>query len=261
MKITHNSKRASSKSIAEAINENKLPRLSHGILDSETTIVIHGCGVGNDVELLASVGEVFASESAIPVVNASKFFESYASSFDVQGQRHERYLTRSWMLTYPMDNAPQIQTLANAFRDKYSSSEIDWTGALNRLKPRWPGDEYTFTFEVPVKFTIPLQDESFSFNTLGDKMKFLSECPEVIDALKEIDMCTEDFSWSFSPAYITNKDGQRLSAVWIKGYATVHTVLKDIVASSNSEEVASIKPFSAQLSDPRYYASSSQKSN
>ncbi len=152
VKVAPSSKRATTERIVTHMQSSSFELLDQTVVDSQTTIFLHGCGVGNNRDLVNSVRGFFGSKYEQPMIFAPKLFEFYASTGTEKNLQSERYLAQSWFVCYPMDAKPSVSLLTNELREKYADARVDWQSALSHEQPRWIGDAYHYTFEVPVKW-------------------------------------------------------------------------------------------------------------
>jgi hypothetical protein len=253
VKVTPDSKRATMKRINEHTNSNVFELLDEIVLDGETMVVLHGCGVGNDPKLVEAIRVFFGFTNGFPIIFAPKFFEYYASHTSEKAIRSEHYLSRSWLLTYPMEQKPSNTALVNELRETYPNASVDWYGALSREKPRWIGDDYHYTFEVPVKWVIALD----SLPNLEEEkgMVWLNSQPEITDELQRLQIPIEKFKWTFDGGYTEVKPGVKSPAVFVKGYCTMLCVLQ-VMTDGHDDLVVLQKPFLRPFTDSGFYYSS-----
>jgi hypothetical protein len=166
----------------------------------------------------------------------------------------QRYLANVWTLYYKMDEVPSANVLMNEFRDKYIDVSVDWQGALSREQPRWVGDVYHYTFEVPVKWVVPIVDSQSlpDFSSLDSQYLWLRNNATIMDELDRLDIPCTKFNWSFSKVYVDNPDGTKSEAVWVKGYCTIVCVLQALT-DGRDDRSALHRPFTPNLNDTRFY--------
>jgi hypothetical protein len=239
VKVTPNSKRATPDRILENVENGNLQELPDSLVDSNTEIFIHGCGIGNNPEILKAIGLAFGGKDNFPLVKASKLFEYYSTK-EENGiiSETQRYLAQTWNVYYKMGEKPGVDTLLQLFSSKYPGSKIDFTTSLNREEPRWSGDMYSYTFEVPVKFTIKKSD----IDTLPDLTKkanleiWASQQQEIKNMLQKIEIPADKFNWSVTNVYIKDEKGNKSPALWIKGYCTVHCVIMPLTGCNDEQD-------------------------
>ena len=257
VKVTPHSKRATPKRILEYMERDSLIRLSDSIIDNETEIFIHACGLGNNKDMLNTIADAFSGGDLKPKVRASKLFEFYTSVKDNNVVREsQRYYADAQFISYKMGYKPEVQVVVNLLYQKYPTSDIDFEDAISREKPRFAGDIYHYTFDIPVKWVIKYKD-SASYPNLSNKKlqsKWISEQNEISDVLKKIDIPANKFNWWFRDVYVNNEDGTKSPAVWLKGYCTILCVLKPLVEERNSPNFL-CSPVDPSVDDKEYFIS------
>jgi hypothetical protein len=254
VKITPDSKRTTSARLSEHIVSGAFSPFPESVLDQKTTIFIHGCGVGNDAPLVDEMAKAFQSVAGLPTVRASRLFEYYASVTHGSRVYAERYLANTWFISYKMGERPAAQLIVNQLREKYPNDSVHWQTALMNSKPRWTGDLYHYTFEVPVKWTIPITNDSIS-NLLNDTLHqqaWLREQASIMEELAQLNIPFEDFKWSFNKVYVDNEKGEKYPAMWIKGYCTILCVLRPLTEGQDAGFVLP-QSFQPDLSNNGFY--------
>jgi len=253
VKVTPWSKRASSERIYEYMENDSLIKLPNSVIDSETVIFLHACGLGNNKEMLQAVADAFSEGDLKPEVRASKLFEFYTSVKDNNVVREsKRYYAEAEFISYKMGYKPENQVVVNLLQQKYPDSEIDFKDAISREQPRFPGDIYYYTFEIPVKWVIKYED-SASYPDLSTKKlqkEWIKEQKEITDVLKKIDIPQNKFNWWFREVYVNNENGTKSPAVWLKGYCTILCVIKPLIKDKNKHT-----PFVPDIEDEVYFCS------
>jgi hypothetical protein len=257
VKVTPNSNRASADRIIEYIENDSLRHLSETIIDNNTEIFIHACGLGNNEKMLLAISEAFSGGRYKPKVKASKLFEFY-TSFTNNGSitESERYYAEAKFIVYKMGSKPENKVIANMLNQKYPNSDIDFSDAISREAPRYTGDTYHYTFEVPVKWVIPYPD-SASYPDLSTKerqQQWIGEQEEITDILKQLDIPQDQFNWWFREVNVKNEDGTNSPAVWIKGYCTILCVIKPLIDEGQTNGKLR-KPYVPNPNDTHYFCS------
>ena len=254
VKVTDYSKRATPERIREYIDNQTLIPLSEDILDENSVIFVHGCGLGNNQELMYAVAEAFGGSNSPVSVRASRLFEYYTS----EKHRHrvvstERYLAQSYSLSFKMGYRPDNKTLIESLQQAHSNAAIDWKDALERTEPRFPGDTYHFTFEVPVKWVIPYENKDSlpDLSTKEKQLAWIKTRPEILKKLEAIELPVEQFNWWFRQVYVKGENSEKKPAVWLKGYATILSVLQAQVVED--PDSGNSKSFESDYSNGIYF--------
>jgi hypothetical protein len=253
VRVTTDSKRTTTERVREHINNSSFRPLPDSVVDGDTEIFIHGCGIGNNEELVDAIGEAFGGRENTPVVRASRLFEYYTSLQLDEQVMTERYLTKTWLISYKMKEPPPPLAIVNELRDKYSEAGVDWNGALQRRMPRWPGDIYHYTFEVPVKWIISNGDPLPGVADESAQLAWIQRQSNIIAELVRLNLPKEKFSWSFTKVYVKNSDGEKSPAVLVKGYCTILTVLQPLAHPQSGDSLP--RPVTVPYNNNEYYYS------
>lgn len=256
VKVTPESKRTTTQELNEAIVNKSLTELPDSILDQQSILYIHGCGVGNNPQLIHAIAKAFGGSTTFPKVKASKHFEYYSSrKNNVAMLESQRYFAETWYTIYKRGYKPDNKILCSKLNTKYPNCDINWHDALSRERPRWTGDIYYYTFEVPVKWVIKYSEH----DTLPDltnqhqQIEWILAQSEIMTTLKEIEIPVEDFNWWFREVQLKNEDGSRSPAIWLKGYSTILCIIKPIVKENLYDSQAYYKNISASKEKFSYY--------
>jgi hypothetical protein len=250
VRVTPEIKRTTADKLEACITDGSLKPLPDALIDEETEIILHGCGVGNNQCLVDMLATAFGGSDHLPVVRASKLFEYYTSATVNGKQQTAHYLADTWMTSYRMGDRPADAMLANTLRETYPAAAVDWDGALHRDQPRWIGDTYHYTFEVPVKWILRLSHDSIP-GSGSNLQAWIARRHEITRELNALQIPYENFNWSFTKVYADNNDGSKSPAIWVKGYCTVLTVLQPLTSDDNNTGLN--KPFEPMLSDSDFY--------
>lgn len=254
VRVTPDSKRTTASVAEEYIGSSAFKPLPSTIADSRTEIFLHGCGVGNNHNLVHNIARLFGGEDSRIVVRASRMFEYYASIDNGTAAASQRYLANAWHVSYKMGEQPPVGMLINELREKYPGVAVDWRDALSRTKPRRVGEVYHYTFEVPVRWTIPCRDSVPDVTTPANQLYWLRQQEVVMTELTNLGIPPEKFKWTFRKGYITETDNKQVPAMAVKGYCTILCVLQAITLQSDQEQALS-EPFIPDVNDSNYYYS------
>lgn len=149
--VTPRGERISAGSLRKAMDENSLPQLDSGIVDSRTLVFLHGCAVGHNQPLLDALSSVFGGEAT---VKASKLFEYYAyllRNHNPSSIRH--YYARTWYAFYNPDSIADEEALSRQLRRRYPNEKVDWKQGLRRRFQNNPSELYHQSFIVPCRYS------------------------------------------------------------------------------------------------------------
>ncbi len=231
VRVAPDEKRATTERMLQFIDNGTFNALPSAVIDTLSEIHILGCGVGNNEELMDAVAQVFRCEYGQPKAIASRLFEYY-SSIKYKGSviNTNKYEARAWTVDYKMGYRPVNNVISKWLGAKYPESNIAWNDALSREQPRWDGDIYHYTFEVPVKWVIkyPHKDSLPDVSTNAKKLAWIAGQKQITNDLEKIEIQPEKFNWWFRTVNVRNDDGTLSPAVWVKGYCTILCVIQPL---------------------------------
>ncbi len=260
VKVVPKSKRATVDRIQEYIDNQTLQPLPKEILDEESEIFIHGCGIGNNQKLMQTVAIAFGGQGHPFTVRASKLYEYYTSEQVGKAVKSsERYIANAYAISYKMGYQPANNSIIKELGATYPTASVNWQDALSRESPRWPGDTYHFTFQVPVKWVIPFtsKDSMPDVSTKKKQLAWIKTQPNILNKLKEIELPIDQFNWWFRQVHVKNEDGSKSPAIWLKGYATILSVLQALTQDNQN----GLLPFQPPLDNEQYYTTIQPQKN
>lgn len=149
--ITPRGERISAGALFQALDNNTLPLLDSGIVDSLTLVFLHGCAVGHNQRLLDALAKAFGNRAT---VKASKLFEYYAylsPNHNPSSIRH--YYARIWYAFYNPDSTADEASLVRQLRQNYPNEKVDWRQGLRRRFQNNPSELYHQSFIVPCRYS------------------------------------------------------------------------------------------------------------
>jgi hypothetical protein len=227
VKITPDGKRASLERIQESIENGTFKKFSKNVINEETTIALHGCGLGNNLELIKAIQSAFSNEGTSPKVVSSKYFEYYVSD-ESNEQDVTKYLAEFWITNYKMGYKPSNHILEKRLQAKYPENDVNWKEALLREQATKTGEVFHYTFEVPVKwvFRYDCKDSIPKLENENLRLQWASQNPRISQDLQKLNITPEKFNWWMRSIYVKNEDGSKTPALWVKGYCTMLCVLR-----------------------------------
>ena len=247
--------RATESALKYVLENDGFPGLRDEVVDSQTEMVVHGCGLGKNAEILKLLSLAFGGkkDAERPIVRSSRYFVFYESEkYDGMPMNPQRYLSEYWYAFYKTGYRPGDIRLSRQLNTLNPEAEVNWRDALTRTQPRFIGDSYHHTFWVPVVWyvTYPSKSDRPDLNSEEAKQQWLNEQPELLAAIEGYGIDRENFKWTFRKTTYEFEDGTKEPAIKAIGLCTVLTVLQAIT-DPNSEEP---KPFIPELTDEQYYA-------
>ncbi len=227
VKVTPNSKRASAQEIWKYCNNGTLKKLPEDVINKQTIIALHGCGLGNNKNLIKAVRSAFSTHKAIPKIEASTYFEYYVAKPNNM-QKVTRFLAKSYSINFKMGYKPSNKIIERRFKAKYKNDSIAWHTALNRKQASKMGAVFNMSFNVPVKwvFTYDSLKAVPNLDTKSKRLNWVRQNTTIMSDLQKIAIPPQKFNWWMRRIYIKEKDDTKVAALWIKGYSTSFNILK-----------------------------------
>ncbi len=151
VKVLPKGLRTSAQSLKEAIKAEKLKALDSTVIDSATTIYLHGCAVGNNQELLNALAVAFGGENNQAYVKASKMFEYYGYTSNNRNPKSIRhYFAKVWYAFVKADSVSEEKVILKQLKKRYPTETANWHEAINREYQANPSQAYHIILGVPV---------------------------------------------------------------------------------------------------------------
>lgn len=248
--------RSSTEVIKKASDEGLLKPLPNNILDNKSEIMIYGCGLGRDAEVLEAISTAFGGyDLQRPSVRSSKYFVYYTSKkhngmpYDCQ-----RYFADYWYTDYPSYHYPGDYIIARELREKYPNNKSNWNRALTRKEPRYPGDKFHMEFKVPLVWYVTYEDTAArpKLNSPEEEMAWVKQQDDLVTAAEKFGFEVDDFRWYIRKATYEYEDGLKEPALKAIGFCSIVCVLEPFV-SDETNEYGEHLPLEPDLSDSRFY--------
>ena len=220
LKTTKEGQRIAEATLEDARAKKRIPTLKKGI-GTETKIIFHACGLGENRELMQALKQVFTGVHA-PKIIASPFFNVFG------GKYAGHYLAEPYYHFYPTAESPGPLALSKEFEQKYPGTPIDWFSALKNRQETTYGKEYSYRFNIPVEweFVFDSKAEIPQLVHRESIMDWVSESDEMARTLYQLNIPLEKYRW---------RSEINENSLVIKGKATVLCILQPILDQSSKE--------------------------
>lgn len=252
--VAPNSKRSTTERIEEYINNGKFTPVTDSLVDDSTEVFLHGCGLGNDSDLLKIISKAFGGNDKRPVVTASKLKEYY---FSIRNSdrvlKSQLYYAKTWEVYYKFKNKPGDNELISEFQKKYPSDTVNWSAAIKNTDPSTPGDMFYYTINVPVYYMKQYNsaDSLPILSTEEKKIKWINSQKTLMDIIRKSKIPVEKFKWTTQKIYVADEKGKNKPAIHVTGWCTVLCVVKPLIA--NNMAANKTTPFCPVKTDTTYF--------
>ena len=246
--------RVSAITLQKAIQDSIFTPLDTTILDDKSLIFLHGCAVGNNLQLLNNLAIAFGAEQNGVRVKASKLFEYYSylsKNRNPQSVRH--YYAKTWYAFYHPDTVPNNLMLAEQFAERYPNDNVNWLeGVLRRFQSN-PSEIYHFSFIVPAVWEDVYEDETLipSVNTRSKRQEWINNNQSFTDMLNNTGIPYGKFQIKFY-RHLYRRDAETLHGLRIKARAGIMCLTQPLLAESDSLR-AQLIPFIPDDNDTAYF--------
>ena len=187
MKVTPKGVRTSAESIYEALVDGEILPPDSSVVDSLTTVYLHGCAVGQNHALLALLARAFGEGHGV-TVKASKMFEYYAylsGNKNPQSVRH--YFARTWYAFYHPDSVMDEDMIERQLRRRYPDDTTNWRDGLRRRFQDNPSQLYHYSFEVPCTYeeVYGVGEKPASVNSSQLRRQWLAKHPDFVGLMAQ----------------------------------------------------------------------------
>ena len=198
-----------------------LPMLDN-FVKSDTKIVFHACGLGENKALLKELQTVFTVDE-VPQMYASSYFTVFG------GKYAGHYLAKPYYGYYPTAESPGPLALAKEMKQRYPTIPMDWMNALKTKEETQLGGVYTHKFNIPVSWEFDL-DTITAMPNLDSKeaiMDWIVQDEAIATALFELGIPVEKYRW---------RTKLQDNTLLVKGKTTVLCVLEPVMDPNDRTE-------------------------
>ena len=241
--------RTSAQNLREAAQSGLFRPLPEEVVDPWTEMVVYGCNVGRDTQLLYQISAAFSGEKRLgPVVRSARYFNLFQKDKENSG-KVSRYLADCKSIPIKAGQYPGNKAVAKQLHEKYPNDTTNWASALSRLKPRFPGDSYVHYFHIPVQWTTVLQPNENQpvLTTAADTMQWVYAQKDLLKTIENLGFPPEQFRWEISPSTYTPEHGAPQPAITTKGLTIIYGVLQPLKTQSAGQQ------FTPAVNDERFY--------
>ena len=207
-------KRADSKTLNNAIQQQELTPLHDSIADSKTKIIIHACGLGKNTTFIESIKTAFGgtlTDMERPEIFSSENFILYQSGIKTGDYSAPlRLKAKPWYAFHKTSYRPADFVLSKQLNKKYPGESIKFRDALSRKTGSKTGDTFHRSFSIPVSWTVLYQDKE-SRPDISSKEKqslWIKEQKDLLNKIEEIGIPFEYFNWNINKIRHFSKDGK-----------------------------------------------------
>ncbi len=218
--------RTDANALNQALQNGRFPSLPPGHTNADTRLSVYACNVGRDTTLLKALGQAF---NGVSVCSAPYFtiFEAVPGHTN----RVQRSLADYRFVVFPAGTFPGNKSVANELSTRYPSDTTNWDAALQRVKPRFPGDSYVHYFSIPVQWArlYPSEKERPKLETDAEYLQWVYTQPALMAEINRMGLVPEQFRWTLERGdYPTGKEGDSKPALLAEGRAMIYCVLKPV---------------------------------
>jgi hypothetical protein len=250
--LTKDIPRTSTQSLETAIQSGAFRPLTDQVIDPWTEMVVYGCNVGRDSQLLYQLSAAFGGNQKLgPAVRSARYFNMFQKKQDGSG-KIIRYLADCKTVPVKAGQFPGNKMIAKQLHDKYPTDTTNWTAALGRLKPRFPGDSYVHYFHIPAQWTtLQNPDDTYPvFQTAADTLQWVYAQTDLLKTIKTMGFSPEQFRWEITPSTYTPQGGKPQPAIITKGLTVIYGVLEPLQIKTAGQQAV---PACPAVNDERYY--------
>ena len=235
MKVTPEGGRTSADAIFEALVDGSLVSPDSSVVDSLTTVYLHGCAVGQNYALLAMLARAFGAGHGV-TVKASRMFEYYAylsGNRNPQSVRH--YFARTWYAFYHSDSAMDEGRMVWQLRQRYPSDTMNWREGLRRRFQDNPSQLYHYSFEVPCTYeeVYDVGVRPVSVNGPRQRRQWLEEHSEFAELLAVTHIPLRYFQMKFYRRTYIREDEELVYGLLVKAKAGVVCLIQPLTATDS----------------------------
>lgn len=227
LKTNPSGERITLESIEKSETSPSTSKIINGIT-SETKIIFHSCGLGDNEPLLNALKASFTTtlpdgKKEVPTIYASPYFNLFSDKYA------PHHLAKPYYVFYPTAHSKGVLALSKEIKQKYPDVKLDWFNILKTRNETTVGTPYTYKFNIPVdwQFKFNSAAEIPNFKNKDDIMDWVASNQNIAFLLYKLGIPLEKFRWN------TEVSGNILT---IKAKTTVVCVLQPIMNEKDKYE-------------------------
>ena len=171
---------------------------------------------------------------------------------DTEDSSTERFTANAYYTFFPFKSQPNESELIEKLNNNYPETNIDWSSAVQKTKPEFLGDQYHFTMDVPIIWTIAYPNESLrpEFEDQEALMSFIQTQKGLLEIVENIGIPQGQFRWTSRNINHTMENGNQVPALKVVGLCTILCVVEPLVEEN---EEGHLVPFVPEINDINFY--------
>ena len=225
--------RASAENIIGALDSEVLRPLPYGTADASTEIRLLGCGLGRNTDLTAAINRLFGGSRDIPhrpAIYTSRYFMVYETVWSGNEKTCREYPADFWYAFYRKGYYPGDIRIARQLHRRYPDENIAWREAIDRENPRWRGDTFHRTFNIPAEWTVTYSEPGMrpALPDRDSEKAWIDGQKELKEYLGKTGIPFDCFEWKTRHINVQDDSGTVIPAIKARGDCTVICILRDL---------------------------------
>lgn len=240
--------------LTKALEDSIFTPIDTAIMDRNSLIYLHGCGVGNNQKLLDKLSLAFGSEKTGAKVKSSKLFEYYAYLTKNKNPKSiRRYFAKTWYAFYHPDSIPNTDGFVERLSEHYPDESIDWQDGVRKRFQSNPGDLYHFSFVVPVRWEEFYGEKSEVplVNTKKRRNDWLMDNEPFLKLVEKTGVPLQYFQFKYyKPTYA--REDKVIHALQVRAKSGVLCLIQPLIMENDSTKIQFL-PFQPEESDTLFF--------
>ncbi len=217
--------RITAESLEEAYEKALLEKLDNEMIDEETRILVHACGLARNKELTEAFHKVMGGDDEIkPTLISSDGYVNFQQEND-QFFKSEMEVFYAF---YPTAHKPADLHLARQLSKRYPEVEMEWLTAIQNESMNTTSDAFSYKYNVPVEWEIEYPEyDAPALESELDKMEWLMNQDDLLEIINETEIPFEYFRWIVKKGNkVSEEDYIEVPYIKVYGKVTVLCVLR-----------------------------------
>lgn len=254
MRVIPQGHRTSAQSLKDAVKENLLQPLDTTLIDSATTIYLHGCAVGNNQGLLDALIGAIGGKFCKATLKASKLFEYYAYTSNGRNpQSIKHYFAKVWYAFYNPDTILNENKIIGQLKKRYPTESVNWSEAIRRDYQTNPSQCYHITFIVPVVWDdiYKTPDERPIFFSQEEREQWLKNQKGLHRLIRQTKVPASYFDMKYNHVSLKMTSGDVYYSMRVKARAGVMCLIQPLINQEQDEY--RYEPFKPETNDTCFF--------
>lgn len=223
--IIDGGERITAELLEEAYQNNIIEAIQDEIVDRDTKIIVHACGLGNNEALTNSLKKVIGgNDGQVPEIISSKNYVNFTND----NEQYFKSEMQAFYAFYPTAYKPADLHLARQLSNRYPNEDLEWLSAIQDENISASGAAFSYRYNVPIEWKVEYPEYDIpELATQADQMEWLMNQDELMEIIEKTEIPFDYFRWKVKKGSDVNETNFiETPYIRVNGKVTVLCILK-----------------------------------